>query len=61
VIELQTYVQPFMKNFDGQTFLEWSRANDYPETAAWHPLEEAHRAASDFMIKVFDKQNTGDC
>jgi len=61
VIELQTYVQPFMKNFDGQTFLEWSRANGYPETAAWHPLEEAHRAASNFMIKVFDKQNTGDC
>ena len=61
VLNLQQYTQSFMTEFDGQTFLEWSRKNNYPETAAWHPLEEAHRAAGDHMIKVFDKQNINDC
>ena len=60
VIDLQEYVKPHMTMFDGKTFLEWSRSQGYPETAAWHPLEEAHRVASDLMIKVFDKQNTID-
>jgi hypothetical protein len=57
VIDLQEYVKPHMTTFKGQSFLEWSRAHGYPETAAWHPLEEAHDAAGNYMIKVFDKQN----
>jgi hypothetical protein len=40
--------------------LEWSRANGYAETAAWHPLEAAHQAAGDLMITAFDKQSTSD-
>ena len=60
VIDLQNYIQPHMTTFEGQSFLEWSRAHGYPETAAWHPLEQAHKAAGDYMIKVFDKQNTID-
>jgi len=58
VVDLQNYTQIYMTEFAGQTFLEWSRSNGYKETAAWHPLEEAHRAAGNYMIKVFDKQNT---
>jgi len=58
VVDLQSRVQPYMQDFDGQTFLEWSRASGYPETAAWHPLEAAHEAAGNYMIKVFDKQYT---
>jgi hypothetical protein len=57
VLELQKYIKPYMTTFDGQTFLDWSRSKGYPETLAWHPLEAAHTAASDYMIKVFDKQN----
>jgi len=56
VIDMQKYIRPYMNDFDGQAFLEWSRANGYPVTEMWHPLEEAHRVASDLMIKVFDKQ-----
>jgi hypothetical protein len=56
VIDLQEYILPCMTEFNEQTFLEWSRANHYPETAAWHPLESAHQAAGDYMIKVFDTQ-----
>jgi hypothetical protein len=58
VIDLQKYVKPYMTTFEGQSFLEWSRKNKYPETAAWHPLEEAHAAAGKLMIKVFDTQKT---
>ena len=58
VMDLQSYVQPYMTEFENKTFLEWSRAHGYPEKEAWHPLEEAHQAAGDYMIKVFDKQKT---
>jgi hypothetical protein len=60
VIDLQEYVKPHMTTFEGQSFLEWSRSQGYPETAAWHPLEQAHSAAGDYIIKVFDKQKTND-
>ena len=57
VTDLQEYIKPQMTTFENKTFLDWSRDNNYPETAAWHPLEAAHRAAADYIIKVFDKQN----
>lgn len=57
VIHLQEYIKPYMTTFDGLNFLEWSRKKGYPETASWHPLEAAHKAAGDYIIKVFDKQN----
>lgn len=60
IIELQNYIKPHITSFDGLSFLEWSRSNGYPETAVWHPLEEAHRAAADYMINVFDTKNTID-
>lgn len=58
VLDLQQYIKPYMTTFEGKTFLEWSRKNGYPETTAWHPLEEAHAAAGKYMINVFDTQNT---
>ena len=58
ITDLQNYVRPHMTTFNGKTFLEWSRENNYPESAHWHPLETAHSAARDYMIKVFDKKNT---
>jgi len=58
IINLQEYIRPFMTDFDGQTFLEWTKDNEYPISPGGHPLEAAHRAAGDYMIKVFDTQNT---
>lgn len=55
---LQRSVKPYMTLFDNQTFLNWSRANGYKESKTWHPLEDAHLAAADVVIKAFDKQNT---
>ena len=57
VIDLQEYVRPYINNFEGKNFLEWSRAAEFPEGLASHPLEAAHAAAGEYMIKVFDKQN----
>jgi hypothetical protein len=58
VLDLQNYVRPYMTMFDHQTFLEWSRSLGYAESANWHPLEQAHQAAADIMLTVFDKQKT---
>jgi hypothetical protein len=49
---LQESILPYMTTFDGKNFLDWSRSNGYPETEAWHPLEEAHAAAADYMLKL---------
>jgi hypothetical protein len=35
---------------DGQTFLVWSRAQGYPESDRWHPLEQAHAQAADYWL-----------
>ena len=56
VKDLQEYICPHMTTFEGQTFLEWSHANNYPISKTLHPLEEAHQAAGDCMIKVFNKE-----
>lgn len=56
VIDLQEYVKPYMNQFEDLTFLNWSRKNKFPEGMASHPLEQAHKAASEYMIKVVDKQ-----
>lgn len=55
VIALQSSIQPKMVSFEGQTFLDWSRVNNYPISAGWHPLEDAHRNAA---LIVFDTQKT---
>ena len=60
VIDLQEYIKPYITTFDGQTFLDWSRANNYSISTTLHPLEEAHKGAADYMIKVFRRQNTVD-
>lgn len=42
---LQNQIQPHTTSYNGKTFLEWSRMNQYPESKDWHPLEEAHKNA----------------
>jgi len=57
VINLQNYVRPYMTQFDGLSFLEWSQKNQFPISSTLHPLESAHCAAADYMIKIFDIRN----
>jgi hypothetical protein len=58
--DLQEYIEPFMIKFDDLTFLEWSRAKGFDISTTMHPLEQAHQAAADYMISVFDKQKITD-
>ena len=48
---LQDQVRPRMTDFEGRTFLDWSRQYGFAESVAWHPLEQAHRAAADYLIE----------
>jgi hypothetical protein len=52
IINLQNYVKPYMTTFEGQTFLEWSKKNNYPISMAAHPLEQAHTAAADYILQL---------
>jgi len=57
---LQTQIKSHIKWFDDQDFLSWSQKNKYPISENWHPLEQAHQAAADYMIKLFDTQKISD-
>jgi hypothetical protein len=50
---LQDSIFPYIQNFNGYSFLEWSRINGYPESDLWHPLEAAHQAAAEYVLKNF--------
>jgi hypothetical protein len=50
VLALQTSVKPHMTMFEDQTFLDWSQAQGFEISPAWHPLESAHAAAADYLI-----------
>jgi len=50
VLDLQEYVKPYMTTFEEKSFLDWSRAHGYSVSENWHPLEEAHRSAADYII-----------
>jgi hypothetical protein len=47
---LQQRLQKILVNFDGKNFINWSRANNYPISKFWHPLEDAHQAAVDYWL-----------
>ena len=60
ITDMQDYTFPHMTTFDGLNLQQWAKSNGYPITSIGHPLEQAHAAAGELMIKVFDTQNTND-
>jgi len=54
ITDLQEYIRPHMTTFEGMNFQQWSKKNGHAITDAGHPLESAHRAAGELMVKVFD-------
>ena len=58
ITDMQDYILPHMTTFDGLNLQQWAKKNGYPITSIGHPLEQAHAAAGELMIKVFDTQNT---
>ena len=47
-------IQPNLKWFDGKGFYHWSKENKYPISDLWHPLEEAHQAAFEYIINNYE-------
>lgn len=55
VTDMQEYIRPYLNQFDGKNFLDWSRAGGYEISDMLHPLEPAHRAAADLVIRDLDQ------
>lgn len=47
---LQNKIRPHLVDFAGYNFLDWSKNNGYQVSKRWHPLDQAHAAAAQFMI-----------
>lgn len=47
---IQHKISNHLTNFERKNFLDWSRKNNFAISARWHPLEEAHAAAADYML-----------
>ena len=47
---LQNKIQPYVSTFDGMNFLDWSRNHGFPISDNWHPLEQAHEAATQYWL-----------
>lgn len=60
ITDLQNYVAPYMTTFEGMNFQQWSKKNGHAITDIGHPLESAHAAAGELMIKVVGTQSTDD-
>lgn len=54
VANLQQQIKPYLHNFDGDNFLEWSYKKGFPiGTRGKHPLEQAHQSAFE-LIKSYN-------
>jgi hypothetical protein len=53
---LQTYIRPYIHDFEGKNFLDWSRHRGFRISEAGHPLEEAHAAAAELMLPLLQQQ-----
>ena len=47
---LQDSVDPYVSRFEGMSFFDWAKHKQFKISDRWHPLEEAHQAASKYMV-----------
>jgi len=47
---LQRMIFPYLKTFEGDTFLNWSRKNNHEISSTLHPLGSAHQAAAEYWL-----------
>jgi hypothetical protein len=55
ITDLQNYIRPYVTNFEGRNFIEWSRGQGFEISSTMHPLESAHAAAAELidpMVKL---------
>jgi hypothetical protein len=55
VTSAQDFIRPYMATFEGKTFLDWSRKNNFEISPTLHPLEQAHATAAKLMISEIRK------
>jgi hypothetical protein len=53
---IQRRINKYLTHFNGMNFLDWSRGHGFSISEAWHPLEEAHAAAADYMFDQVKEQ-----
>jgi hypothetical protein len=52
ITDAQDRIMPYMTQFNGDTFLNWSKQHGHEISATLHPLETAHRAAADLILPI---------
>lgn len=55
ITDMQEYIRPYMTEFNGQSFLDWSKSNGFEISNTSHPLEAAHQAAADLVHQDLDQ------
>lgn len=55
IAQLQDQIGSYIKTFDGQNFLEWTRQKNLPISPTDHPLEKAHAMAAELMVQNLDQ------
>ena len=53
ILFLQDYIRPYMTKFNGLTFLDWSKKNNFEISPTLHPLEPAHQSGFE-LIKSYN-------
>lgn len=52
---MQQKLQTVLTNFEGKNFLDWSQTRNFRISDDWHPLEDAHQAAADYLLPLVQK------
>lgn len=52
---LQDQIRPHLDDFDGLSFLDWSRQNGFDISETCHPLVDAHQAAADLWMPKIER------
>ena len=55
ITNLQKYIRPYITDFQGKNFLDWSRDQGFKLSDNWHPLDSAHSAAADYILPSVEK------
>ena len=49
---MQDKIRPYLYDFDGQNLLDWSKTNDFAISPNWHPLDQAHESAAQYLMPL---------
>lgn len=54
MIQMQQSIKPYIRDFNGRNFLDYSRHHGFAISPTGHPLEQAHAAAAELMSPTID-------